>query len=198
MTFDADRDVAAYGRRARGYERGPRGLLHREIQRRVGVLALSLVAGTPEARILDVGCGSGALLRFLGPARPDVELTGVDPAADMVREAASARATVLRARAEELPFADGSFDLLVSSTSFSHWQDHAAGLAECHRVLTPGGSLVLADVFASRPLPRPVFGPGGTEGSKERADAAIRAAGFGAPSWRPLLATVICAAVAER
>lgn len=196
MAFDFERDVAAYGRRAGGYERGPRGLLHGEISRRVGVLALSLVAGMPGPRILDVGCGSGALLRFLGTVRPDVELIGVDPAAGMVAVAAAARAIVLRAGVEALPFPDGSFDLVVSSTSFSHWNDRPAGLAECRRVLVAGGRLLVADVFTSRPLPERVFGPGGAAGSRERADAAIRAAGFGAPEWRSVFASVIRAAVA--
>ena len=85
MPFDRERDVAAYDRRAGGYERGPRGLLHREIARRVGVLAVSLMAGRPAPRILDVGCGSGALLRFLGTMLPDARLRGVDPAPEMVR-----------------------------------------------------------------------------------------------------------------
>lgn len=198
MTFDPERDVAAYGRRAGGYERGPRGFLHGEIVRRVGVLAVSLVDRTPESRILDVGCGSGALLRLLGRLRPDARLTGVDPAAGMVREAvASARAAVLQASAEALPFGDGSFDLVVSSSSFSHWEDKAAGLAECRRVLAPGGALLLADVFTTRGLPMRVFGPGGAAGSRDRAEAGMAAAGFAGVGWRPLFAGVIQAAVAR-
>ncbi|MEY9852819.1 ubiquinone/menaquinone biosynthesis C-methylase UbiE [Leifsonia sp. EB41] len=198
MTFDPERDVAAYGRRAAGYERGPRGFLHGEIVRRVAVLAVSLVRGTPEPRILDVGCGSGALLRLLCSLRPDARLTGVDPAAGMVRAAAaSTRAEVLRAAAEELPFADASFDLVVSSSSFSHWEDKAAGLAECRRVLAPGGALLLADVFTTRGLPVRVFGPGGASGSRERAAEAIGAAGFAVPVWRPVFARVIWGAAAR-
>ncbi|MEY9951853.1 class I SAM-dependent methyltransferase [Leifsonia sp. EB34] len=198
MTFDAERDIAAYGRRAGGYERGPRGFLHGEIVRRTAVLAVSVAGGGREPRILDVGCGSGALLRLLGGLLPDARLTGVDPAAGMVREAAaSTRAAVRQAAAEALPFADGAFDLVVSSSSYSHWEDKAAALAECRRALAPGGGLLVADVFTTRGLPVRVFGPGGAAGSRERADAAIRAAGFAATSWRPLFAGVIRAVTAH-
>jgi ubiquinone/menaquinone biosynthesis C-methylase UbiE len=38
---------------------------------------------------------------------------------------------------EHLPYADGTFDLVVSTTSFDHWSDQGAGLAECARVMTP-------------------------------------------------------------
>ena len=198
MTFDPDRDIAAYGRRAGGYERGPRGFLHGEIVRRVGVLAVSLIDGTPKPRILDVGCGSGALLRLLGRLRLDARLAGVDPAAGMVREAAtSTHVDVLQASAEALPFGAGSFDLVVSSSSFSHWEDKASGLAECRRVLAPGGALLLADVFTTRGLPVRVFGPGGAAGSRGRAGEAMGAAGFAVPLWRPLFARVIWGAVAR-
>jgi ubiquinone/menaquinone biosynthesis C-methylase UbiE len=44
--------------------------------------------------------------------------------------------------AERLPFADASFDLVVSVLSFDHWSDQELGLAECARVLRPGGAPV--------------------------------------------------------
>ena len=50
--------------------------------------------------------------------------------------------------AEQLPYRDGSFDLVVSVTSFDHWSGQLAGLRECHRVLVPGGHLVPADQFS--------------------------------------------------
>jgi SAM-dependent methyltransferase len=52
------------------------------------------------------------------------------------------------AGAERLPFESAAFDLVVSSNSFSHWADQAAGIAEIGRVLTPKGYLVMTDPFA--------------------------------------------------
>ena len=114
------------------------------------MLAVSLVADVQAPRILDVGCGSGALLRFVGALRPDAPLAGVDPAPEMVRAASSPRLTVVQATAESLPFGDGTFDLVVSSTSFSHWEDRDAGLRECRRVLAAGGAL-LGGIGGARP-----------------------------------------------
>jgi ubiquinone/menaquinone biosynthesis C-methylase UbiE len=50
--------------------------------------------------------------------------------------------------ASRLPWPAATFDLVVSTTSFDHWADQRAGLAECARVLAPGGCLVLADLFS--------------------------------------------------
>lgn len=104
-------------------------------------------------RILDVGCGTGALLRMAAEHFPTAELTGVDPARDMVT---TARRTpgpdrsplLVNAAAERLPFPDGTFDLVTSTVSFHHWHDQLSGLREIRRVLTPGGSFVLADMLA--------------------------------------------------
>jgi SAM-dependent methyltransferase len=59
----------------------------------------------------------------------------------------------LRAGAEHLPFTEEVFDLVVAIMSLRHWTDRAAGIAEIGRVLTPGGVLVLADVFPSSRRP---------------------------------------------
>ena len=55
--------------------------------------------------------------------------------------------------AEQLPWPAATFDLVVSTTSFDHWADQRAGLAQCARVLAPGGCLVLADLFSVLLLP---------------------------------------------
>ena len=103
-------------------------------------------------RVLDVGCGTGYLLRCLGRQYPDAErLAGIDAAASMIlaaqKSADDARLSFLAGVAEELPYPDESFDLVVSTTSFDHWSDQQKGLAECRRVVTAGGHLVLVDQF---------------------------------------------------
>ena len=55
----------------------------------------------------------------------------------------------VQGRAECLPFTDDAFDLVFTTLSLRHWTDLSAGIAEIGRVLTPGGLLVLADVFPS-------------------------------------------------
>ncbi|MCU1658699.1 MAG: hypothetical protein JWO57_3355 [Pseudonocardiales bacterium] len=122
----------------------------RVVQRSAGV---ALAAVPVPLRVLDVGCGTGALVRELATRLPNVlELVGVDPAEGMVRVAraeSDGRARFVRASAEGLPFDDARFDLVVSTTSFHHWRDPAAGLAEMSRVLAPRGHAVLVDLSAS-------------------------------------------------
>lgn len=62
----------------------------------------------------------------------------------------------LRAAAERLPFAVGTFDLVVVTMALRHWHHLAAGIAEINRVLSPGGVLVVADLFATSPQPSPL------------------------------------------
>jgi ubiquinone/menaquinone biosynthesis C-methylase UbiE len=146
-------DVERFDRRAHAYERGWRAEFHARVVAASADLTLQ-VAPRPAA-ILDVGCGTGALLRTLSSRLPGaVELAGVDPAPAMIEVARATlphpgrRIRLERAGAERLPFADESFDLVVSTVSFHHWEDQAAGLAEVARVLSGGGRLVLVDHFA--------------------------------------------------
>jgi SAM-dependent methyltransferase len=115
-------------------------------------LALQLL---PQARrVLDVGCGTGRLLRRARQCYPTAELVGVDLAGRMVASAIAATPTKLairyvHGRAERLPFTDDVFDLVLATLSLRHWTNAPAGIAEIGRVLTPGGVSVLADVFLS-------------------------------------------------
>jgi len=101
----------------------------------------------PPKCILDVGCGTGRFLRVASVRWPQAQLLGVDPAEQMVLEAVrlNPRATFKVGFAESLPFPDESADIIVSSLSFHHWEDHQKGIHEIARVLRPGGLLCLAD-----------------------------------------------------
>jgi ubiquinone/menaquinone biosynthesis C-methylase UbiE len=117
------RDVTAFNERAPGYDSGWLGKLHHDIADRVADLALTC-APAPR-RILDVGCGTGYLLRQLAARAPDAaELAGIDAAPAMI-ETARAAADDDRLRfsagvAERLPYPAEAFDLVVSTTSFDH------------------------------------------------------------------------------
>lgn len=101
-------------------------------------------------RILDAGCGTGLLLTRAAALYPGAGLVGIDPSAPMLEHcrARDAAMTLVRARAEQLPFRDGSFDLVLCTMSLLRWADPAAGLAELARVAAPGAAILIADVFA--------------------------------------------------
>lgn len=103
--------------------------------------------GETPKRFLDVGCGTGRLLRAAALRWPGVELFGADPAEHMVSEALrlSEGITVKLAPAESLPYEDESTDVVASSLSFHHWADQAKGIGEIARVLRSGGFFCLAD-----------------------------------------------------
>jgi SAM-dependent methyltransferase len=118
----------------------------------------AFVAGHPSARVLDLGCGGGHVSFNLAPHV--AEVVAYDVSIDMlvvVAQTASERGirNILTRQgvAENLPFADGSFDFVISRYSAHHWQDFAAALAEARRVLRFGGRAAFADIAApSNPL----------------------------------------------
>lgn len=113
-------------------------------------IAEELVADVPDdSKVLDVGCGGGHLVLDLARRRPRASVTGLDLSEEQLARAraradeagVSARVTLVQGSALELPFDDGSFDIVTSVASIKHWPDQARGVRECVRVLAPGGRL---------------------------------------------------------
>jgi ubiquinone/menaquinone biosynthesis C-methylase UbiE len=103
-------------------------------------------------RLLDVACGTGRTLKQLAAAHPDLRYYGVDLSPYYVQEARRILADVadlslLVENAEALPFVDGYFDVVTSVYLFHELPVNARRrvLAEAHRVLRPGGLLVIED-----------------------------------------------------
>jgi ubiquinone/menaquinone biosynthesis C-methylase UbiE len=99
-------------------------------------------------RLLDVGCGTGELLRDTLGRASAAYLAGVDLSLAMLRVArdkVGARARLVAADAAALPFAGASFDIVVSSSALHEWPDPAACLREMARALAPGGRVVITD-----------------------------------------------------
>jgi len=134
---------------------------------------------------LDVGVGTGRFAAALG-----LEV-GVDLSPGMLRLAAGRGVPVALSRAERLPFADGAFARVLSVTTLCFVADPAAMLAEAHRVLMPGGVLVLGMLDCGSPAGRAYFdaqaaGAFFRHARRETAakvDALLRGAGFTAPEW---------------
>ena len=110
----------------------------------------------PFARALDVGCGTGQSTLALVSIAESV--VGVDPSPEMLAETVPhPKIHYEQATAEDLPFPDGQFDLITAGLAF-HWFDASAFLAEAHRLLRPGGWLVVyTSGFTGEMLEEPAF-----------------------------------------
>ena len=129
----------------------------RAFTRRV-VLPWALQGLRPRGELLEIGAGSGALAAELLAACPEVRMTVTDydeamvAAARRLLAATGERATLRRADATALPFADGRFDAVLSVLMLHHVVAWEQALAEAVRVLRPGGRIVVADLLANAPL----------------------------------------------
>lgn len=142
-----ENDIERFDHWASTYEHS---WLQRAFFDRTHHVTLALAAGTVHQPVcvLDIGCGTGKLLRRAATYWPQAHLIGIDPTNGMIEMAKrlTPDATFSLGTAEALPLQDASVDLALSTSSFHHWQDQAAGLREIARVLRPGGYFLLVDV----------------------------------------------------
>ena len=138
---------------------------------RQGVALLELPAGS---RIVDVGCGAGASVAFL---RRELALDAIGIEPSEVMRAGGQGLPLYPGRAEALPLADASADAAMLECCFHLTQTDRA-LRELHRVLRPGGRLLLTDLY-----PRQENAPGGLL-TRAELEALLRENGFALLRWQ--------------
>jgi arsenite methyltransferase len=114
----------------------------------------------PGERVLDLGCGAGTdSLVAAQMVGPEGRVAGIDMTPAMLAKARAAAAEMgatniefLESEAEQLPFADDSYDVVVSNGVIDLIPDKDAVFAEIHRVLRPGGRMQIADVTIQNPV----------------------------------------------
>lgn len=103
-----------------------------------------------DARVLDVACGTGLFEQRVLADHPTQPMVGIDLSGNMLELARQKcqpfpQVTFQVARALALPFADQTFDMVVSASAFHYFDDPVRALAEMKRVLKPQGTVIILD-----------------------------------------------------
>jgi len=109
----------------------------------------------PFKSLLDVGCGTGALMLMVQERLPNAKLFGIDISEEMIKVATAklaAKADLRVSDSENLPFESGSFDLVLCTFSFHHHPNAEAVFKGFGNLLARNGRLIVADPLAPTPV----------------------------------------------
>ncbi len=110
----------------------------------------------PNGKILDVGCGTGYFAeKFLSK----YDVTGVDISEEMIKYAQTRMKEAVQADAQNMPFPDNTFDIVIARSLLHHLPDPKQGVKEIKRVLKRGGKVIFTDTHNSflSNLPRKIM-----------------------------------------
>lgn len=145
-----NRSRAAFDAQAATYDEDAKGAHSRVLYPFIVEEVVRSLSKKRAPRILDMGCGTGALTELVADALPACALAGIDLSENMARKAferLGARAEIAVGDAERLPFEDSSFDLLYCNDSFHHYPNPRRVVEQMHRVLVSDGVLVIGDCW---------------------------------------------------
>jgi len=143
--IDRNRVRRAFSEKADSYD--SLALVQQRVVQRF--LERNFVDGDAPSKVLDVGAGTGRLLASLAMRFPSVFAVGMDMAHGMARSAvgrlsSSNNSAVLCGDGEDLPFSDGCFDMVVSTSTYQWLNPLDRAFGEAWRVLRPGGRFLFA------------------------------------------------------
>ena len=144
MSNYSEKNTKAYNAKASNYDNTIDGKFTAKFK---DLLAASMSVNEGD-RVLDVGCGNGTLLRKIARTRP-IKGFGADLSPKMIAIAGERypEFEFVVAGCESLPFGDNSMDVITVCCAYHHFPDADAFATQARRILRPGGSLYIADVY---------------------------------------------------
>ncbi len=153
MAYDKQQATHEFARWSESYDRSILQVLLFRPSHRAMIRRIKTVAADRPIRVLDVGCGTGVFAARMREALPGAQVWGVDLVSGMLTKGTerwrhhATNVQPVQGDSERLPFAEGSFDFVTCANSFHHYPHQDRAVAELHRVLRPGGRLLLIDGY---------------------------------------------------
>lgn len=102
------------------------------------------------ASLLDMGCGTGEILRLIRQDNKEISLSGIDLSPEMVKVAHSKEiegAEIIIGDAENLPYPENAFDAVVCCQSFHHYPNPEKAFSSAYKILKSGGFFLICDMY---------------------------------------------------
>ena len=146
MNAIKENSQAAFNRQAATYDEDMKGQHARSFY----PVLLEKLSHIPFQSALDLGCGTGEMLKLILQEDTHKELCGIDLSEKMLAVAKSKlpeQVKLILGDSESLPFSDNAFDVVYCNDSFHHYPAPQNVLREVYRVLKPGGTFLMGDCW---------------------------------------------------